>query len=159
MQSNIELINFTELDEELKKTVLGWRNYPEIKKWMYTQDDITLEQHLSFIKSLENSHEKVFFLVKQDDEYIGVLYFTDIQKDETHFGLYSSPECKIAGVGRTLETLAIEYAKETLRVKVLRLEVFASNMQVRNLHKKYSFIESGTKIVNNENVVCMELLL
>ena len=47
----IKLINFTDLSNDEKKIILEWRNNPNIKKWMYTQSDITLESHLNFIDS------------------------------------------------------------------------------------------------------------
>ena len=39
---NIELLNFIDLNMEEKEMILKWRNDPEIRKWMYNQDDIKL---------------------------------------------------------------------------------------------------------------------
>ena len=66
----IKLINFIDLIYDEKKMVLEWRNNQNIKKWMYTQDDINLESHLNFIDSLKNSKDKLYFLVKKDNIYI-----------------------------------------------------------------------------------------
>ena len=52
--NNIELINFTELNLSEVKMVLKWRNNPDVRKWMYNQDEILLENHLAFIKSLKS---------------------------------------------------------------------------------------------------------
>ena len=87
----IKLINFTDLSNDEKKIILEWRNNPNIKKWMYTQSDITLESHLNFIDSLNNSKDKLYFLVKKEDENIGVIYFTQIEPNESlHIGIYSN---------------------------------------------------------------------
>ncbi len=49
--NNIKLINFTDLSQDEKKMILEWRNRLDIKKRMYTQNDISLEYHLDFIDS------------------------------------------------------------------------------------------------------------
>ena len=138
---------------------LVWRNNENIKRWMYSQDDIKLEDHLSYIDSLEVLIDKQYLTVKKNDRYIGVIDFTNIDFENkiTDFGLYSNPFEKVAGVGRILEEICIKYAFELLKLDTLKLEVFDENIQVKNLHKKYNFQETGYKIVNGKNVICMEL--
>lgn len=137
--------------------ILEWRNSTNIKKYMYTQDDISLENHMKFIENLKNCEDKLYFLVKKDDDFIGVIYFVNLIKYEVDFGLYANPMSKIAGIGRILEEISIDFAFNTLKVEKLKLEVFEDNIQVRNLHKKYKFREIGEKSVNNKKVICMEL--
>jgi UDP-4-amino-4,6-dideoxy-N-acetyl-beta-L-altrosamine N-acetyltransferase len=157
MDESINLINFTDLKLDEKKMILSWRNHPNVKEWMYDSNDIPIENHLSFIESLKDSKDKQYFIVKQDKEYIGVIDFTEINNPEIFFGLYSNPNAKIAGVGRILEKVCINYAMNILNVDTLKLEVFSDNIQVRNLHKKFNFKETGKKIINNKEVICMEL--
>lgn len=159
MLNDIELINFTDMTFDEKKMVLSWRNHPEIKKWMYNNDDISLQNHLAYIESLNNSLDKLYFLVKKDSNYIGVIDFTSINKEKksSEFGLYANASSKIPGVGRILESICINYAFDILKISVLKLEVFSDNIQVRNLHKKFHFQETIRKIVNNKEVICMEL--
>jgi len=157
MNENINLINFVDLTLDEKKMILSWRNHPSVKQWMYGTNDITLENHLAFIESLKNSKDKLYFVVKQDDQYIGVIDFTELNNPELYFGLYANPDTKIAGIGRVLEKISIDYAFNMLKKDTLKLEVFSENIQVRNLHKKFKFIEAGTKIINNKEVICMEL--
>ena len=49
------LLNFINLSLDERKMILEWRNSPNIKKYMYTQDNISLENHLKFINTLKNS--------------------------------------------------------------------------------------------------------
>lgn len=123
----------------------------------YNQYNISLENHLNFIKSLELNEDELYFLVKKKDDYVGIVYFTNLIKRESYFGLYSNPNNKIAGKGRILEEVSIDFAFNTLKVEKLKLEVFEDNIQVRNLHKKYKFKETGEKFVNGKKVICMEL--
>ena len=153
------MIDFSDMTLAEKEMVLSWRNNENIKRWMYSQDDIKLEDHLSYIDSLEVLIDKQYLTVKKNDRYIGVIDFTNIDFENkiTDFGLYSNPFEKVAGVGRILEEICIKYAFELLKLDTLKLEVFDENIQVKNLHKKYNFQETGYKIVNGKNVICMEL--
>lgn len=157
MSNNINLINFTDLTLEEKKMVLLWRNHPTIKQWMYNSDDILLENHLNFIESLKGCTDKLYFLVKRGDDYIGVIDFTNIDKESksSEFGLYANIELK--GMGKVLLNSICEYGFHTLNINKLIAEVFTENEKAINLYKKFNFKETTKKIVNNREVICMEL--
>jgi len=151
------LINFIDLSVDEKKMVLEWRNHPDTRRWMYTQDEISLENHLNFIESLKTREDKLYFIVKKDDNYIGVVDFYNFENNSCEFGLYSNPFLKMAGIGRVLEEISIDYVFKILKISVIKLEVFSDNIQVINLHKKYKFKETKRKIISDKEVVCMEL--
>ena len=137
--------------------VLLWRNDPSIKQWMYNNDDISLENHLAFIETLKKSTDRLYFLVKQDSDYIGVIDFTNIDKNKenSEFGLYANIESK--GMGNILLNSICEYGFNSLKIKKLIAEAFIKNEKAINLYKKFNFKETKRKIVNNKKVICMEL--
>jgi UDP-4-amino-4,6-dideoxy-N-acetyl-beta-L-altrosamine N-acetyltransferase len=153
----MKLINFIELNLEQKKMILEWRNHPDVRKWMYTNDKISLKNHLEFIESLINNKNKAYFLLQDEIESIGVVDFYNFTRNSCEFGFYSNPFSKVIGIGRIMEEASINYAFEVLGLEILKLEVYSDNIQVRNLHKKYKFQESGVKSVNDKEVICMEL--
>ena len=159
MKNRIELINFINTSLEEKKMILKWRNHPNIKKWMYNQKEISLDSHLNFIESLKSFKDKIYFLVKMNKEYIGVIDFTsiDYKNKSTCFGLYSNPYNKTAGIGTILLKTIIDYAFNSLNMNILKLEVFEINKKALNLYKKFNFKKTGKKIVNNKKVILMEL--
>ena len=127
---NIKLMNFTELTLEQKEMVLIWRNSSEIRKWMYSQEEIELNDHLNFIESLKSRKDKLYFLVKKDKEYIGVIDFTEIIEEESlHMGIYTNPNIK--GNGKILLNKIIEYSFDNLKVKKIYSEVFSGLMDAR----------------------------
>lgn len=150
-----ELINFIELTQEEKQMVLNWRNDPSIREWMYNKDMIFLESHLSYIDSLKDSKDKKYFLVKKNDEYIGVIDFININKDSAHMGIYANPESK--GVGKILLENISKYAFEELKVKKVFAEVFSENQRAYELYKKFNFKPFDKKIINDKEVICLEL--
>ncbi len=152
----LKLINFIDLKLQEKEMILECRNYPEIRKWMYNQHEIKLEEHLSFIESLKSEKDKLYFLVKKEDEFIGVIDFTQlVEKKSVHMGIYSNPN--LNGNGRLLLNKIIEYSFNDLKVEKIFSEVFIENEKAYNLYKKFNFKDISEKIVNNKRVICMEL--
>ena len=153
---NIKLLNFIDLKLEEKEMILKWRNHPDIRKWMYNQDEIKLEEHLNFIESLKLRKDKFYFLVKKEDEFIGVIDFTQlVNKESVYMGIYSNPNIK--GNGKILLNKIIEYSFNNLKVKRVFSEVFAENDKAHNLYKKFNFKDIAEKIINGKKVIRMEL--
>ena len=153
---NIELLNFIDLNIEEKEMILKWRNNPKIRMWMYNQDEIKLEEHLNFIESLKSRKDKLYFLVKKEEEFIGVIDFTQlVEKKSVHMGIYSNPNLK--GNGKILLNKIIDYSFNNLKVERVFSEVFAENEKAHNLYKKFNFKDISEKTVNNKKVICMEL--
>ena len=125
--------------------VRKWRNYEGIRKWMYNDHEISIEEHTKFINSLKISNEKVFWLVKIDEDYIAVLDLLNInwQYKRAYFGIYANPETQMKGIGKLLDNLAVKIVFEILNFHSLKLEVIESNERVINLHKKMGFTEEG----------------
>ena len=156
--TNIKLLNFTELSYELTLMVLSWRNHEKVRKYMLNQDEISLKNHLDFIEYLKTTKEKLYFLVAQNDDFIGVIDFYNFKNSSCEFGLYANPEIKLAGIGKILIESSIEYAFDILKLSSLKLEVFADNEKAMCLYKRYGFKDSGIKTANDKNVICMELM-
>jgi len=153
-RQSIELINFTELTNNEKFMVLEWRNHPEVRRWMFTQEPIKKEKHLAYINGLEAQNDRVYFLVKKEAKPIGVIDFTsiDLKKEQADIGLYANLEVK--GVGDDLMHTIIEYGFEQLNIKRLISEVYEENAKAIALYKRFEF----KKIDKKKNVIVMELI-
>lgn len=150
---NITLHNFTDLSLTDKKMVLEWRNNPNIRKWMFTQDPITLNDHLTYIDSLKQKDDRLYFLVKKGTQPVGVIDFTNIdQKNKsTEFGIYANPALR--QVGKLLMDTTIHYAFNKLKSDTLIAKVFKENIRAITLYIQYNFKE----IPENGHIVHMEL--
>lgn len=155
--NNIKLINFVDLNIKEIKLVLSWRNHPTIKEWMYNNEIITFEEHLNYIENLENTTNKSYFLIKQNQSYIGVIDFIDIDRsqDSVKFGLYSNINVK--GMGVLLLEIIKDYAFNHLKINTLIAEVLEENKKAIELYKKFHFLGIGTKIKHNKKILCLEL--
>ncbi len=136
---------FQDLSLEEKKEVLEWRNHPEIRKWMYNKEEITLENHLKFIENLKNSN-KIYLKV----DNIGVANFT-LKGKFVELGIHKNPNKK--RVGDKLLGFAINYAFNELKAPKIILYVYEDNQKAIYLYKKFNF-----KIVDKKgNLIKMEL--
>jgi len=137
---------FQDLSLEEKKEVLSWRNHPEVRKWMYNKDMISLENHLKFIESLKEKPNKIY--LKADD--LGVVNF-EVFKDYVDIGIHKNPNKQKAG--KKLLEFAINYAFNELKTKKIILYVFEDNVKAINLYEKFGFKKTDKK----ENLIKMEL--
>lgn len=145
------LTNFIDLTPAEKEMVLEWRNHPSIRQWMFTQEEITLSDHLCYINSLPDRKDRLYFLVKQHHEAIGVIDFTNIQNDQADIGLYAKPYLR--GVGKILMHAIITYGFTELKVHRLISEVFEYNEAAIKLYKKFGFQLKDKR----DNILIMEL--
>lgn len=158
MNKDITLLNFVNLQIQDKKRILQWRNSDNIRKWMFNSNKISVNEHFTFINSLKSDSTKLYFLVKKNNDYLGIIDFTKITQRSCYYGFYANPDLKIQGIGRILEKTCLDYAFNILEVEKLHLEVFKSNAQVKNLHRKNGFNITSEKIVSGQEVYCMELI-
>ena len=135
-ESQINLINFTELDSEEATKVLRWRNDKRVANFMKNKS-VSEAEHKNFISNLKNDETKRYFLVKEDSDYIGVIDFADIAADSCEFGIYANPELK--GKGKILMQTIVEYAAKTLKVGELKSCAYNENEKAIALYRKFGF--------------------
>jgi len=137
-----------------KLMVLSWRNHDNVRVWMAHHDIITLDEHLRFINSLENRSDKRYFLVKRDNDYLGVIDFNDISEDFAELGIYSNPD--IRHVGAMLMETIIDYAFTQLNLAKLCAKVFSDNIRAKHLYEKFDFTETDRITHQGREMICME---
>ena len=153
---DIELINFTDLSLDEKKMILEWRKHPNIKKWMYTQEDISWENHLKFIDSLTSNKDKLYFVLKENEEYIGVIDFYNFKDNSCDIGLYQNPNLK--GRGQDIVNEICKYAFSCLNLKNIFAEVIISNTKAYDLYHQFGFQIVKKLNVKKHNIYRMELI-
>ena len=153
----VDLYNYVNLTEDDRNLVLSMRNHPKVKMWMHNQNEISNEEHVNFIKSLESSIDKRYFLIKNKKTVAGAINFRKIKySDSVEFGIFTNPFSEVKELGRLLESVAYEYAVQYLNVDKIKLEVFESNDRAINFYNKCGFEYIKSKQVNNRKIVSME---
>ena len=86
--------NFILLSVEEKKMVLEWRNSPDIRKWMYNRDEISLQDHFDFIDGLKERDDRYYWLVfDPKGRPMGVFNVVDVDRNNeiAETGNYARP--------------------------------------------------------------------
>jgi len=142
---NVTLKNFISLSNEEMEIIRRIRNHPEVKKWMFSDHEITENEHQKFIEYLKKDKQNLYFLVLQDNLYLGVICLNRIDFKNRHafLGLYSNPEKKIKNAGLIIGKTLLKLAFDHLKLHTLKLEVLENNQRAINFYKKLGFKEEG----------------
>ena len=92
---------------------------------------------------LEEDNRNFYWLVKNKDEYLGVINLTlvDSNNKNAYLGIYSNPHLK--GVGSSLMECLKKVAFDVAHLHTLKLEVIEDNEKALNFFKKAGFVNEG----------------
>lgn len=159
-------INFVNLSEEDRENVRRWRNHSDIRKWMFTEHEINVEEHQAFINGLSLRKDRYYWLVKSSNKSIGVISINEINYDnKTAFlGIYANPESDEKSKGHTLIRTLCNIAFTKIGLHTLKLEVISTNKKAISFYERVGFKHEGELreyVLRNkkyENVTIMGIL-
>jgi len=123
--------------------VLAWRNHPEVRRYMYTQHEISLEEHTQWFEQTTYDDGKHLLIFEYQDISCGFVSFSEVENsDITEWGFYTSPEAP-KGTGRLLGELALFYAFAKAGFHKVHGKVIDSNKRSANFHLNQGFNEEG----------------
>ena len=124
--------------------ILPWRNHPDVRRFMFTQHEISAEEHTVFFAHALHDPTRSYYLGMEDECSVGVVTFRDIDMDHktAFWGFYTGPGSP-AGAGRRMLTLALDQAFVHLGFAKLSGEAFAYNEASIRLHLKLGFAVEG----------------
>lgn len=146
------------------KLVLAWRNHPEVRRYMYTQHEIDMEEHQRWFDRTVKDPRKHLLLYGYDEHPLGFVNFSVVRDGGiAEWGFYTSPEAP-KGSGRKLGWLALEYAFERLDFHKVCGETLGGNERSIRMHSLLGFKQEGVmrdQYFDGEqyhHVVCFGLL-
>lgn len=121
-----------------------WRNAPAVRANMYTQHEISPEEHLAWWEKTKNRTDQKYLMYEMAGIPIGITAFTsiDTKNKNSAWAFYTSPSAP-KGSGSKMEYLMLEYAFNLLNLHKLYCEVLAFNESVIKLHQKFGFQIEG----------------
>jgi UDP-4-amino-4,6-dideoxy-N-acetyl-beta-L-altrosamine N-acetyltransferase len=139
----IELRDITPADKE---TIRQWRNLPEVGKYMYTDHQISPEEHeIWFQRAIKNPANR-YWIIVCDGEDVGLvnIYALDERNRRCYWAFYiASADVRGKGVGTFVEYSVIQYVFGVLGLNKLCCEVLGFNEAVVNMHKRFGFRQEG----------------
>lgn len=138
-------VHFCALTPKQSEDVRCWRNHPEISKYMYNQEPISIQVHQNFIESLQQSTTRSYWAVFDDKRGIGIMSLVRINFVHAFafLGIYLNPDCFGTGSGTKILELLEFVAFENLKLHSLHLEVFEHNKRAIAFYERNGFIHEG----------------
>ncbi len=126
------------------ETIRVWRNAPNVRANMYTQQEISREEHLAWWENSAKLPENLYLMYENGGRALGVVYFNRMDRVNRNaaWGFYASP-CAPKGTGSKMEFLALDYAFGELKLYKIYCEVLSYNSAVIKLHNKFGFSQEG----------------
>lgn len=152
------------LNEGDLEQVLSWRNNPEVRRYMYTQREISLEEHVRWFARASQDPERHLLVYEPDGAPLG---FMNIHQVATggiaDWGFYAAPNAP-KGTGHGLGQAALRYAFEAAGLHKLCGQALAFNERSIRFHLNLGFQQEGVLRQQHfdgqqyHDVVCFGLL-
>jgi UDP-4-amino-4,6-dideoxy-N-acetyl-beta-L-altrosamine N-acetyltransferase len=120
--------------------VRHWRNHSEVRRYLYTQHEISAEEHQAWFERARHDADRHLLLYEQHGLPTGFVNLTivDLAAGRAEWGFYLAPEVP-RGSGRALGETALTYAFATLKLHKLCGEALASNDRSIRFHERLGF--------------------
>jgi UDP-4-amino-4,6-dideoxy-N-acetyl-beta-L-altrosamine N-acetyltransferase len=146
----IDIVPLLDLDTETQLAVRDIRNEDGVRKWMYADHTIELNEHLAWINRLKaDRNQLVFVVVDREHGAVGVVSLNaiDRQHKKADWAYYLAQDAR-GGLGSAIEFALIEFAFDVFGLEKLNCEVIEGNDTVVKLHKKFLFADEGFRRSN-----------
>ncbi len=123
--------------------VLVWRNHPEIRRYMFTQHEISPEEHVRWFSKMLQDSERNLFIFEIDTTPVGFINIHKIASGGiAEWGFYVAPDAP-KGTGRSLGKAVLKYAFETEALHKLCAKALAFNDRSIRFHLNLGFHREG----------------
>lgn len=130
------------LDIDLE-CVLGWRNHPDVRRYMYTQHEITLAEHSRWFERVSNDICYHLLIFEVDDKPLGFININKIADGGiADWGFYLAPIAP-KGTGKRLGQAALHYAFITAGLHKICGQALSYNGSSIRFHQRLGFRDEG----------------
>ena len=159
---SVVLREITKCTLEQKQEVREVRNLESVRKSMYTDHMIGLDEHLAWIDRLQKDNKQIVFVVFLNDKISGVVSINALDRlhKKSDWAFYLDDKAR-GGLGAALEFSLLNYAFDDLGIEKLNCEVIQTNPAVVKMHLKFGFLEEGfrrSNIIKNDKRIGVHFL-
>ncbi len=140
------MIDLRDLRPDDEPVLLRWRNLPEVAGYMYSDHEITREEHAAWFSGISGDPTRSYWIIVCDDEDVGLvnLYDIDAGNSRCFWAFYlASPSVRGKGVGSWVEHWILRHVFDELRLNKLCCEVLGFNEPVLKMHGRFGFQQEG----------------
>jgi UDP-4-amino-4,6-dideoxy-N-acetyl-beta-L-altrosamine N-acetyltransferase len=161
MLDQCQIRKMREADLEM---VLEWRNHSDVRRFMFTQHEISLAEHTQWFSKAEQDGSRRLLIVEELGSPIGYVQFSNVVTGGiADWGFYVRPNAE-KGTGRKLGALALGYAFDALKLHKVCGQAIAKNQASIRFHESLGFKREAElrdqMCISNEyhNLICFGLL-
>lgn len=123
--------------------ILEWRNRLEVRRNMFTQQQITPDEHLNWFRRVSEDGSRHQYIYEDDGERLGYFNFTILAGGTVaDWGFYLSPEAP-KGTGRRMGMSAVDIGFKELGLRKICGQVLDFNIQSKKMHESLGFLLEG----------------
>jgi len=123
--------------------VLAWRNNADVRRHMFTQHEISLDEHQNWFAIASQDPSRSLLIVEEAKQAIGYVQFSKVKDGGiADWGFYVRPNAP-KGTGRKLGAMALNHAFGPLKLHKVCGQAIASNQASINFHQRLGFALEG----------------
>lgn len=123
--------------------VFEWRNHPQIRNYMFSQQHIAFEEHCIWFDRANKNSDINLMIFEHGSLSLGFVNFSRTRcYDVAEWGFYLAPNLS-RGYGADFGRVTLQFAFEELNLHKLSGQALAFNERSINFHKKLGFKEEG----------------
>lgn len=123
--------------------VLAWRNHPDVRRYMYSQHEITLDEHQRWFEGALSDKTKHLLIFETNQQPLGFVNFNETGHGGiAAWGFYVAPDAP-KGSGRQLGRAALNHAFTHLKFHKVNGEALAYNQRSIKFHQSMGFQQEG----------------
>ena len=124
-------------------TVLRWRNHADVRRYMYTQHEITAAEHRAWFERASADPRRHLLIFEAGGVPAGFVSFAlGDQAGVADWGFYLAPDAA-RGQGQALGTAALEFAFKELKLSKVCGEALEDNERSIKFHERLGFAREG----------------
>jgi UDP-4-amino-4,6-dideoxy-N-acetyl-beta-L-altrosamine N-acetyltransferase len=148
--NNIESTSIREMTINDLLMVLAWRNHPSIRVHMFSDHEISKDEHFEWFSKVNINRLQSLWIVVNNTEPIGFVQFKKAHNElSANWGFYVSPNAK-KGSGKILGQLALDLAFGELSIKKVFGEALKFNNASIGFHQHLGFIQESSDDTNSD---------
>lgn len=123
--------------------VLRWRNHPDVRRYMYTQHEITPSEHRHWYESSQCNPNRSLLIFEREGVPLGFVNIT--QSTPGHiadWGFYLAPEAP-RGTGQLLGKAALNFAFQSLGLHKVCGQALGFNERSIRFHLRMGFTQEA----------------
>lgn len=123
--------------------VLSWRNHLDVRRYMYSQHEITIEEHSRWFAQASIDPQRHLLVFEVNNIPSGFINIHEMAKGGiADWGFYAAPDSP-KGTGRALGQAALRYAFSTIGLYKLCGQALAFNERSIRFHLNLGFKREG----------------